>query len=184
MDIAAIGFRAKTGRAIAVIIAGDPPQMIWQDEVSLVDAAYPFEEGPYHPFIEMPWSDALAGVQPIVDAIETRAGVVLRDIIEDARAKKIRIRAVGVVGSPPRNVETIGNRHMRAHAAEGILFRRVLEDAAKQLELRCVAFSHRELVPSPLMKKMGRADVRLAATAAWIALGGAPASAGNTTLTG
>jgi hypothetical protein len=168
MHDAAIGFRSKTGRAIAAVIAGT--ELIWSGEVSLLDDAYPFDEGPYHPFLEIPWSDALKKVKPVVTAIEKQAIEVVRTIGADMLARNACIRAVGVVGSPPRDIERIGNRHMRAHAAEGILFRRVLENAAKKLRIRCVAFSDRELVPSPLMKKMGRADVRLAATAAWLAL--------------
>ena len=174
---AAIGFRAKTGRAIAVVLAGDPPHFVWRDEVKLVDKSYPYEEGPYHPFIEMPWSEALAGVRPIVAAIEKRAIVVLREIVEAMRAKKLRIGGVGVVGSPAHNIEKIGNRHMRAHAAEGILFRRVLEDAAKKQKLPCLGFSDRDLVAAAFTKELGReagppwrTDERLAATAAWMAL--------------
>lgn len=174
---AGIGFRTKTGRAIAVVLAGDPPRLIWRGEVKLLDDAYPYDEGPYHPFIEMPWSDALDGVRPIVAAIEKRAIVVLREIADDVRSRKLRIRGVGVVGSPPRDIEKIGNRHMRAHAAEGILFRRVLERAAKEIKLPCLAFSDRELVAPAIMKEIGReagppwrTDERLAATAAWKAL--------------
>src|SRR6185295_16838656 len=105
MEAAAIGFRAKTGRAIAVVLAGDPPRLVWRDEVSLLDASYPYEEGPYHPFIEMPWRDALDGVKAVVAAIEKRAIVVLREIVEEMRAKKLRVRGAGVVGSPARNIE-------------------------------------------------------------------------------
>lgn len=36
-----------------------------------------------------------------------------------------------VVGSAPRSLDRIGNQHIRAHAAEGILFRRVLEVASE-----------------------------------------------------
>ena len=172
MQPAAIGFRAKTGRAIAVVLAGTGkvPALVWSGEVSLVDPSLPATAEPYHAVMEMPWNEATIAVQPLIEAIETRASAMLRELVDAMRAKKIHIRAVGVVGSPPRSIDRLGNVHIRAHAAEGILFRQVLESAAKANKLRCAAFSDRELVPSPLMKKMGRVDVRLAATAAYKAL--------------
>jgi len=189
MEIAAIGFRAKTGRAIAVVLAGTgkTPTFVWREEVSLADPKFPATAQPYHEVMEMPWSDAAVAVQPLVDAIEKRASAMLRAIIADMQSRKIHIRAAGVAGSPPRNIEKLGNFHIRAHAAEGILFRRVLEIAAKENNLHCLAFSDRELVAPPMMKEIGRmagspwrADERLAATAAWMALRGAPPLAGNT----
>jgi hypothetical protein len=174
MRKATIGFRAKTGRAIAVVLAGaqDKPQFVWRGEVSLIDPNMSLTEGPYHPFMEMPWSEALVAVQPVVEAIEEYASVVLRRFVDE-----MRVRAVGVVGSPPRNIEKIGNQHIRAHAAEGILFRRVLELAAKKNKIACTGYSDRELRVPPMVKEIGRAagppwrtDERLAATAAWLAL--------------
>jgi hypothetical protein len=173
-EVAVIGFRAKTGRAIAVVLTGDArkPQFVWRGEVGLIDPKLPLTEGPYHPFMEMPWSEAQIAVQPVVAAIEKYASVVLRRL-----ADEMHIRAVGVVGSPPRNIEKIGNQHIRAHAAEGILFRRVLELAAKKNKLACTGYSDRDLRVPAMMKEIGRAagppwrtDERLAATAAWLAL--------------
>jgi len=170
----AIGFRAKTGRAIAVVLAGDQrkPQFVWRGEVGLIDPNLPLDEGPYHPFMEMPWSEAQIAVRPVVDAIEKYASKVLRRLVDE-----MNIRAAGVVGSPPRNIEKIGNPHIRAHATEGILFRRVLELAAKKNKIPCTGYSDRELRAPAMMKEIGRAagppwrtDERLAATAAWLAL--------------
>src|SRR5438105_8121971 len=174
MRDAAIGFRAKTGRAIAVVLAGSQgkPQFVWRGEVSLIDPNLPLNEGPYHPFMEMPWSEAQVAVRPVVEAIETYASVVLRRLVDE-----MHVRAVGVVGSPPRNIDKIGNQHIRAHAAEGILFRRVLELAAANHKLACKGFSDRELQVPAEMKEIGRVagppwrtDERLAATAAWLVL--------------
>jgi hypothetical protein len=179
MRSAAIGFRAKTGRAIAVVLASDDdkPLFVWRGEVSLIDPNLPLTEGPYHPFMEMPWSEALVAVQPVVESIEKYASFVVREIVDDITSRKLRIRGVGVVGSPPRNIDKIGNQHIRAHAAEGILFRRVLELAAKRNKIACKGFSDRDLKVLPVMKEIGRAagppwrtDERLAATAAWLAL--------------
>jgi len=72
----------------------------------------------------------------------------------------------------------IGNEHIRAHAAEGVLFRRVLEVAAERNGVVCRGFSDKELgAPNAKIKALGkkagppwRADERAAAMAAWLAL--------------
>lgn len=170
---AAIGLRAKTGRAIAVVIAADggAPSFVWRDELRLVPAEARI--GPYHEVMELPWAEALVAVRPLEREIESIAVGALRDVVAAMRAQKIAIRAVGVVGSAPRDIARIGNPHIRAHAAEGILFRRVLELAAKRLKLRCSGFVEADVDPDiarPLAGAAGRpwrTDERLAAAAAW-----------------
>jgi hypothetical protein len=97
-------------------------------------------------------------------------------------SRNVRIRGVGVVGSPPRNLEKIGNYHIRAHAAEGTLFRRVLETAAAANGLPCHPFTDAEATASAAKMKSAigriglaagrpwRVDERFAATAALAAL--------------
>jgi hypothetical protein len=185
---AAIGFRAKTGRAIAVVIAmdADEPSFVWRGEVRLVDPSATI--GPYHEVMDLPWSDALEAVQPLVRAIEAIAQDVLDDLVGEM--KHLHIRGVGVIGSRPRAIDRIGNPHIRAHAAEGILFRQVLETAAARRELSCCGLSEDEVEDAllastrrkaaqtkPALAAIGRvagrpwrADERLAASAAWVAL--------------
>jgi hypothetical protein len=183
---ATLGLRAKTGRAIAVVLTGSrtAPLFVWRGEVSLIDPAVPATGQPYHEVMEMAWSESVVAVRPLVLAIEAVAGAVLRELIADMRARGMDVRAMGVVGSAPRNLEKIGNYHIRAHAAEGVLFRQVLETAAKLNGLPCSGYSEQELneaasgLPvAAVMKNLGRsagapwrADERLAATAAWLAL--------------
>ena len=168
----ALGFRSKTGRAIAVVLTSDrgAPSFVWRGEVALCDDP---EVGPYHRVMELPWPEAQAAVREFVAPIEKLALRAVQDVI--ARMS-MPIRAIGVVGSPPRNIDRIGNPHIRAHAAEGILFRRVLEQAAETLAIPCIGFSDRDLDTS-IARSLGRiagppwrADERLAATAAWLAL--------------
>jgi hypothetical protein len=191
MQNAAIGFRAKTGRAIGVVLSGDPasPEFSWRGEVSLVDPAVPDSGQPYHAVMELPWSEATVAVQPLVSAIEAVAETALRALVDDMRSRQLEIRGAGIVGSRQRSLEKIGNQHIRAHAAEGILFRRVLEVSSTTNHLASFAFSEEELgdvascalrsaahVKSTMLRigriagTPWRADERLAATAAWIAL--------------
>jgi hypothetical protein len=182
---ATLGLRAKTGRAIAVVLTGSrtAPLFVWRGEVSLVDPAVPATGQPYHEVMEMPWSEAVVAVRPLVAAIEAVAVVALKALIADMRARGMDVRAIGVVGSAPRGLEKIGNYHIRAHAAEGVLFRQVLETAAKTNGLPCSGYSEEGLKEAAsglpvtaVMKKLGhsagspwRMDERLAATAAWLA---------------
>lgn len=173
---AAIGFRAKTGRAIAVVLSGTAPEFIWRGEVSLADPADPATGQPYHEVMDLPWNEAVVAVQPIIAAIEAAAAAMLGRLLDEMKS----IRCAGVVGSSPKALERIGNPHIRAHAAEGVLFRRVLETAAQSHHLPCVAFAEKDLdlaAHASMLQRLGRAagspwrtDEKLAATAAWMAL--------------
>lgn len=168
----ALGFRAKTGRAIAVVLTADRgrPSFVWRGEVALTDDP---EHGPYHHVMELPWAEAQIAVREFVAPIERMALRAVKDLIAHA---SVPIGAIGVAGSPPRNIDRLGNPHIRAHAAEGILFRRVLEQAAETLGLPWIGLSDRDLdtsIAQPLARVAGppwRADERMAATAAWAAL--------------
>ncbi|HVR40786.1 MAG TPA: hypothetical protein VMU84_16970 [Thermoanaerobaculia bacterium] len=173
---AAIGLRAKTGRAIAVVLRESDrgAQFVWRGEVSLVDPKVPATAEPYHEVMELPWSDATREVQPLIVAIENAATKAIEALVEEHN-----IVALGVVGSPPRDLVKLGNLHIRAHAAEGILFRCVLEVAAERCHIACVAYSDRNFAMSDAatLKELGRVagppwrtDERMAATAAWNAL--------------
>jgi hypothetical protein len=140
--------------------------------------------------MELPWVDAQSTVQALENRIEIIAIDTIASLIHELRDKGYRVKGVGVVGSPDRELERIGNRHMRAHAAEGILFRRVLEAAATKHHLPWLGFSDRafeelaakrlRLKPQQIkvaMSTIGRSagkpwrtDERAAATAAWLVL--------------
>ncbi len=192
MRAVSIGFRTKTARAIAIALTGDPatPEYIGRWNVSLMDPQLPATGQPHHEVMELPWGDALSAVRPIEKRIEEVAIDMLADLLTELESKGARVISVGVVGSPERNIERIGNRHMRAHAAEGILFRRVIEAAAAKHSLKCGTFSDRgfeEFAISELgqnstrikgaLTRIGRTagkpwriDERAAAIAAWLTL--------------
>ena len=131
-------------------------------------------------------------MRKIVRSIETIARKALARIIEEQRSNGIEIAGVGIVGSKDRDLARIGNSHIRAHAAEGILFRRVLDQAAESHGLKWRTFPDRELDQiaqvelgraSALVKQKlndlrrtvappWRVDEKQAATAAWLVLHG------------
>jgi hypothetical protein len=194
INIAAIGFKAKTGRAIAVVLCGpaDAPQLVKRSELLLTDPRVPATFQPYHEVMDLPWKESEKKVKPFVRAIEKVAAKALAELIHELWAQGLTINGVGIAGTADRDLSKIGNYHIRAHAAEGLLFRRVLESAAETNKLTQRTFSEKSLptqAASELrctvakldkrLKSIGqfagppwRADHRVAATAAWLLLAG------------
>jgi uncharacterized protein YqgV (UPF0045/DUF77 family) len=188
----AIGLRAKTGRAIAVVLGGtnDTPRVIAKTEIKLADPKIPATLQPYHAVMELPWEESQQAVRKYVRAIESVARKNLATLIKKLSAEGLTVKAVGIVGAKDRDLSRIGNYHIRAHAAEGLLFRRVLDAAAESNGLRSRTFVEREFEQTiktelgpqaaSLKAKVGllgrtlpppwRGDEKLAATAAWLVL--------------
>jgi hypothetical protein len=96
----------------------------------------------------------------------------------------MRVASIAIVGPADRKLERIGNPHIRAHAAEGVLYRAVMEAAARANA--CTSRSFVDPVPvlgrpdrevkkflGEIGKEAGppwRADEKTAAIAAWAAL--------------
>ena len=170
---AVLGLRAKTGRAIAVVLS-PKGGFLARREIVLWDPKIPETIQPYHNVMEMPWSEAMVAVRGAVAAVERMAKRAVRDL-----AREFGVRAVGIAGAPERQLEKIGNEHIRAHAAEGVLYRHALEVAAKANDLRHRAFSDRSMPGdfAARLKELGkvagapwRADEKMAAAAALMLL--------------
>ncbi len=189
--VASIGFRTKTGKAIGVALArGNPPAFLRRWNLELWNRRVPETGQPHHVVMELPWPDARAAVRRYEALIENVATQRLKRMLQELRANGIEVRSIGVVGSPDRNLEKIGNRHIRAHAAEGMLFRRAIEVAAERCGVSCRPFSDRGLTDvathelkftakkmDGVLRAIGQAagrpwrvDERAAAAAAWMVL--------------
>lgn len=187
-----IGLRAKTGRAIAVVVGGrvESPQILKRVEIKLADPGSPATYQPYHEVLDLPWNKAHQAAQKIASKIEKRAAKEIARLVNEANADGGEVCGVGIVGAGDRNLEKIGSTHIRAHAAEGVLFRAVLEAGAAANNLQYRRFDERTLdetaerelrlssdkIKAKLFefgKSAGspwRADEKAAATAAWLAL--------------
>lgn len=192
MKVATIGLRAKTGRAIAVVLTGssDLPRVVKRLQFSVVDPAVPATFQPYHEVLDLPWEQAQKAARKFAKKIEQVATKALRSLMKELQTEGFKVTGVGIVGAGERNLEKIGSTHIRAHAAEGVLFRQVLEVAAEANALTNRRFDERNLDHSveqelkiPIVKltthlaAMGRvvgspwrADEKAAAVAAWIML--------------
>lgn len=191
-NLVAIGLRAKTGRAIVVVVGGtrDAPVILYKAEIKLVDPKIPETAQPYHQVMDLPWPESERAVQKFVSAIERVATKALGRLIAEQAERSLTVRCVATVGAKDRDLARIGNSHIRAHAAEGVLFRRVLDEAAVANKLPFRSFAEREFEEN-LKKELGakssvvkkkldqaacalpppwRADEKLAAMAAWLVL--------------
>ena len=177
MKTATIGFRAKTGRAIAIGLSGEA--FVLRHEFDLTDPRVPETAQPFHAVMELPWREAIKTAAPFVAAIEAVAAERLASLLQEIASRGFTIKRVGIVGSQDRDLVRLGNPHIRAHAAEGILFRRVLEVAAATHGLQATSFTEQEArdsAPAALLNAIGkeagkpwRTDEKAAATAAWLA---------------
>ena len=142
--------------------------------------------------MDLPWDRATSAVRKAEESIEVAASMGLKTLLDELRSRGFRASKVGIVGAPARNLAAIASPHIRAHAAEGVLFRHVLEVGAQSNDLPWVSFPERgfdQLAASDLglsiemmqarLADIGRAfgrpwraDQKAAAIAAWIGLAG------------
>ena len=183
---AAIGLKTKTGKAIAVVLSESDvrPQFVCRELLTLYDDELPETIQPYHNVMEMPWSESVVAMQKPIATIEKIAGASLRGLIDSVKARGMRVACIGIVGPADRKLERIGNPHIRAHAAEGVLYRVVMETAARDNACQSRSF----VDPAPELGRPARevkkflddigkiagtpwrADEKTAAIAAWAAL--------------
>ncbi len=187
----ALGFRVKSGRAIAVAMSGSPaaPAIVLRREVALCDDHVQATRQPYHDGFGTAQADQqeIARLSAIVERCAQTSIAALLEA--DGIAGRMWRGAALVVGSVI-DPAAVANPHIRAHANEGRLFRTVVERALEQhglavtvivetelaakaaralqrtdAQIRRVVASFGETVGAPW-----RADEKAAATAAWIAL--------------
>jgi hypothetical protein len=141
----AIGLRAKTARAIVVVLGGpaESPTVLLKGEISLTDPRMPATAQPYHQVMDLAWEESERAVQKHITAIERVARTALRDLMKQMGASHKKVAGAGIIGAPDRDLKRIGNPHIRAHAAEGVLFRRVLAAGAAANGLKSQTFSDR-----------------------------------------
>ena len=190
-NLVSIGLRAKTARAIAVVLGGpsDEPLVLKKFEMALADPKIAATTQPYHEVMDLPWAESEKAVRKSARAIEAIAQKALGRLIKELQSDGMNVAGVGIVGAKDRDLARLGNFHIRAHAAEGVLFRRVLDLAADANGVKRRTFPDREFaelavneLSSGVKQKLNdlgrtlpppwRTDEKQAATAAWLVLHG------------
>ena len=191
MNEAALGFRVKSGWAVAILLVGPVrlPQLCDIRLIDLSDPKIPATRQPYH---------AAAGkLETKTARLKSRLQIVRRvtkhsvaKIVSDHRRDGHKIRRAGLVVGSKIDLASIANPHIRAHALEGQLFRTALADALRAHQIQCVVLSEREALakaatllkrsPGELQRVIDemrqtargpwRAEQKLATMAAWFAL--------------
>lgn len=193
MAKAALGFRAHTGWAAAVAIAGAPssPVVFDRRRIDLRGETIPFEAYHVASHLDLPQAeDLVRGASEVAIALATEA---MREMIDRLRGVGHRPIGAGVLvgyGQALPPLSKILVSHPSMHAAEGELYRDALIQAAQQCGLPVTgvpqrdALSHAAAALSTLaadlsqrVTDLGRGlgppwtrDQKDAAAAAWLAL--------------
>ena len=135
----ALGLKARTGRAIAVAIGGEPPRVIDRAQMRLLpEGAF----APYHVAEALAPGARQASVDRDVAVAHRLAEQGIRDAIGRLREAGHEVCACGVLagaGMPDWTTDEIVAVHVRMHQAEGKLFRDVLVAGARACGLAPVA---------------------------------------------
>ena len=186
---AALGFRVKSGWAVAALVAGPvhSPQLCDSRMIDLSDTRFPETRQPYHAAMGKLETDPVK-IRARLRVVRRVARQSIAKLLAEYRGFVIR-RAALVVGSQI-DPALIANPHIRAHALEGQLFRTTLDDALCAHRIHTVILTERDAYSkaSAHLKKANsdvrrvtqnlgrsgegpwRAEQKLAALAAWFAL--------------
>jgi hypothetical protein len=195
---AALGFTVKSGWAAAVLLTGSPksPRVADSRRIELSDPAIPEARQPYH----AGFGTARASGPELLRLLRSvrRFGKEsVTELIRHYKTSGQQLAGVGIVVGSLIDPERIANDHIRIHALEGQLFRRVVEGAAAGSALPCSVWRERDLyslAAAPLRQPeqqlratlaalkgavagSWRAEQKVAALAAWLVL----AARGNAT---
>jgi hypothetical protein len=197
-ETAALGFRVKSGWAAVVLLTGpiDSPALRDNRVIDLSDPRVPETRQPYHATFGQLETDAKK-TNRRTDIVHPVTKQSVTKLLSDYRRKGYSgTRASLVVGSQ-RDPATIANPHIRAHALEGQLFRSALEQALNAHGIRTAILLERDAYVTAgaqlkrphdevrqTIQNLGRssdgpwrAEQKLAALGAWLALCDKPSSA-------
>jgi hypothetical protein len=191
MNPIALGFRVKSGYAIAVALRGPvaSPRVVARQVVELSDPDLAETRQPYHHGFYTHEVDErqIAKRLKIVERCARRS---IAALLKDERLDGVTPRGAGLVVGSVIDPATVGNPHIRAHASEGRLFRSVLESALRAHGIECHVIVEKQLaakasaglkrgnaeirsVVADFGKSLGgpwRAEEKAASAAAWLAL--------------
>jgi hypothetical protein len=161
---AAVGFSVKSGWASAVLVTGSPasPVVVRSERVELSDPEMPESRQPYH----AGFGTARAPdreLKRLVNSVERFGRRSVDRWIAACRADGYDVRGAGLVVGSLIDPATIGNDHIRIHALEGQLFRRVVAAAADECGVGCSIWRERDL-PGVAAAAFNRPDQELRRT--------------------
>jgi hypothetical protein len=188
---AALGFRVKSGWAAAVLLTGTArsPRLCDVRRIDLSDPQLPETRQPYHAAMGKLETDKKK-INQRVRVVRCIAGQSIATLLAGYRQNGYTIRRAALVVGSQIDPALIANPHIRAHAFEGRLFRSVLEKSLQTHRIRADVLIERDAYAraaaqlkqssddvrrviqnlGPFGKGPWRAEQKLAALAAWLAL--------------
>lgn len=142
--IAALGFRAHTGWAAAVVVTPDG-EVVERRRIVYEPAATRFI---YHHAAELACDDAATLIDAARALATDKAGEEIQNLLHVLGGKRIQVSAAGVPGGNTRLPEKLSEilaAHSRIHAAEGAFYRDVLADACARIGVRVSRVPTRDL---------------------------------------
>jgi hypothetical protein len=190
---AAVGLRVKSGWAAAVLLTGTArsPQLFDVRRIELSDPQHPETRQPYHAAMGKLERDARK-INQRIDVVRGIGQQSIATLLAGYRQQNFRIRRAALVVGSQIDPDSIANPHIRAHAFEGRLFRSVLEESLRAHRIRASILIERHAYAHAVeelkqtnqnvrrkiqnfgreMETPWRAEQKLAAVAAWLALSG------------
>lgn len=197
----ALGFRAHSGWAALVVLAGSPraPVVIDRRRIELADSQIPGSKQPYHAAEGLHPKRAEKLLARCIHTTRLLACRAVRAVVRDLRKKGHRVVGSGLLlasGRPTATLTlaTVLASHALIHTAEGELFRNVLIQASERAHLPVTRVRERELfacaaaklrLPADKLQRclsdLGRSlgppwtqDQKCAALVAWLVLAAFP----------
>ncbi len=189
---AALGFRVKSGWAAAVLLTDSAhlPRLCDVQRIDLSDPRLPETRQPYHAAMGRLETDTRK-INQRVDVVRRIAEKSIAKLLAGYRQQNFAIKRAALVVGSQIDPHSVTNPHIRAHALEGQLFRSVLQESLHAhrilsdvlIERDAYARAAVQLKQSNenvrrVIQKFGRdtkapwrAEQKLAAVAAWVALG-------------
>ena len=188
---AVVAFGVKSGWATAVLLAGpiDAPVVLDAGIVYLSDPKVPDSKQPYHDGMYVARKEG-PQLERLVASVATYSQRSLATLLRKYAAAGYRLSEAGIVVGSDSDPAVIMNPHIRAHAAEGRLFRTVIEQALTQRDIPSSIFVERTLLTHaarvlrrspaqlrevvarlrPAAAERWRAEEKVATIAAWLLL--------------
>jgi hypothetical protein len=186
-----LGIRVKSGRAIAVVLAGThtSARVLRSATLPLSDPCDPEMQQPYHAGFGRLETNRTV-LRRRIARIGRAATASVGGLLREAGTSGTRISGAALIVGSTIDPETIANPHIRAHALEGLLFRTVVAEALAAAGLKAHVIVQRDAFAAAaaligrseadlkrVLNELGRgidgswrADEKLAALGAWMML--------------
>jgi hypothetical protein len=156
---AALGFRAHSGWAAMVAVAGtmDAPRVLERRRIEIADPEMPGSKQPYHAAAELPLSKAEAVVRKAIESSRALALEAMSAMVKALRSQGHEVAGCGLLlgsGKALPALDGILASHALIHTAEGEMFRDVLVWAARECRLPVTAVREKAIEATSL-KRIG-----------------------------